>query len=123
MSDQPVSEQSKKERSIEVSPRLVGWIVLIMGVGAAYVGVLEPLRGAAQHADLVSLSLKGTIVTPLLMANGVLYAFAPKWMEQFIGSPPKPSKKVGIFYAVLAALGFALYVAVRLKVRSYGYAV
>ena len=105
----------------ELSPRGIGGVMIICGLGLAYLSVVMPISDAAAHSASVSISLKGSFIVPFVLLSGLLYAIFPVHMTRFAGHPQQPERRAWLLYIPLLLLGALLYLYVKSTVESYGY--
>ncbi len=107
----------------ELSVRAIGFLLLVGGTVLAYLSVVSPLLAAARNEDVVSFSLEGTGVTPLVLALGFAYTLFPARATALLGHPQKPTRSGWVFGLVFGLLGIPLYLWLKSKLREYGYVV
>ncbi len=105
----------------KLSPRAAGVILLMLGGGLSYMGVVEPLRDAAAHVVKLSLSFKAAVAGPAILGTGLLYLVAPEWTCKHLGEPGKSAKTGWMVAVPLVALGGLVYAFVKATVEGYGY--
>ena len=119
------SEQppQKSFMSRELSVRGIGIMALVGGTVIAYLSVVSPLLAASRHEESVTTTLKGTGITPMILAFGVVYTFFPARATALLGHPQKPTRLGWVFALVFGLLGIPLYLWLKSRLREYGYAV
>jgi hypothetical protein len=110
-----------KLKRFEGRPRVTGFILLGLGILLGWLCVWDPLNDAADHAQSVSISLKGILLVPLLLITGSLYAFAPAFAVKTLGTPQERKPAAWIVAIPLLLLGGLLYYLVKRKLEEYGY--
>jgi hypothetical protein len=100
--------------------RLIGVILLICGVTVGYLCVYLPLESARSGTPTVSVSLKGTVLTPFALV-GMMYLVLGSRATEVMGTREKP--KPAAFAVMVGALllGVGLYVWLRSALQDYGY--
>ncbi|HEY2911599.1 MAG TPA: hypothetical protein VGI99_15210 [Gemmataceae bacterium] len=100
--------------------RVIGIVILFGGCLLAYVCAYLPLQDAQSGAESVSVSLKGAIIAPLGLI-GLLYIAMGENVVNVMGTREKPKPAAYAICAVLALLGFGLYMLLRSKLEALGY--
>ena len=119
------NEQQPKQTlmSREISARGLGIFALIGGSVIAYLSVVSPLLDASRHAESVTTTLKGTGITPLVLALGIVYTFFPTRATALLGHPQRMTRLGWMFCIVFGLLGIPLYLWLKSRLRQYGYGV
>lgn len=107
----------------ELSVRGIGILALVGGSIIAYLSLVLPLLAASRHEESVSTTLKGTGITPLVLALGIVYTFFPARATALLGHPQRMTRLGWAFCVVFGLLGIPLYLWLKSKLRAYGYAV
>ena len=107
----------------ELSVRGIGILALVGGSVIAYLSVVMPLLAASRHEESVSTTLKGTGITPLILALGIVYTFFPARATALLGHPQRMTRLGWTFSAVFGLLGIPLYLWLKSRLREYGYGV
>jgi threonine/homoserine/homoserine lactone efflux protein len=116
-------EQKQSFMNRQLSVRGIGLLALLGGTLVAYLSVVSPLLAASRHEESVMTTLKGTGITPLILALGVVYTFFPAKATALLGHPQKPTRLGWVFALVFGLLGIPLYLWLKSRLREYGYAV
>jgi hypothetical protein len=111
--------QSLTNRQLPV--RGIGILALVGGSVVAYLCVISPLLAASRHAESLTTSLKGTGITPLVLALGIAYTFFPAKATALLGHPQKPTRAGWVFAIAFGLLGIPLYLWLKSRLREYGY--
>src|SRR5260221_5734179 len=98
--DTPKNPQPKSSvMDKQLSERGIGVFALV-GCGVlTYLSIISPLVAASRHEESVSLSLKGAVVAPVLLAIGLINVLMGDRAAQILGRRQKPS-----------ALGWVIYI-------------
>lgn len=107
----------------ELSVRGSGIVLLVCGSVIAYLSVVSPLVAASSHEESVSTTLKGTGVTPLALALGIVYTFFPAKATALLGHPQRMTRLGWVFCLVFGLMGIPLYLWLVSRLREYGYGV
>jgi hypothetical protein len=101
--------------------RLLGFFLLAVGAFAAYFCIYEPLEASAQNAEKVSVSLKGSILCPIFLVLGLLYAILGPWATKIMGTREEPKPLAWVLGLGLLGAGILLYVWLRITLQNRGY--
>jgi len=107
----------------DFSVRGCGILALVGGSVVAYLSVVEPLLAASRHVGRVSIFFKGAVITPLILATGVVYTVFPATATVLLGHPQRPTRLGWAFSLFFGLLGIPLYLWPKGKLREYGYEV
>ena len=102
-------------------PRVKGVIAFLIGIGAFYYGILEPLQQAANHETTVELSFLLVMPIPGFLVVGVLYLIFPNWTANLIGTGKHPNAQSLYLFLPLGLIGLFGYSSVESKLKSNGY--
>jgi hypothetical protein len=83
--------------SRELSVRGIGVLALVSGCVITYLSVISPLLAASRQAESVTTSLKGTGITPLILAFGIAYTFFPARATALLGHTQRPTRLGWVF--------------------------
>ena len=117
------SEGKKGFWSRELSTRGIGILALCCGLGLAYMSILKPLLDASNGAQSVSMSLKGTIITPMIITIGIIYTFWEEKGKRLLGPPQQPTLVGWLIDLACIAIGIGVYFWLKYHLCSYGYSV
>jgi hypothetical protein len=100
--------------------RLIGLLLVAVGVLLGYLCVYQPLASAARGEPKISISLKGAILAPLCLI-GVMYLALGPHATTIMGTRERP-KPAAYFIAIgTILLGIGLYIWLRSTLQGYGY--
>jgi threonine/homoserine/homoserine lactone efflux protein len=105
----------------QLSERGIGVLALVCCGVLAYLSIISPLIAASRHEERVSFSLKGAVVTPVLLTIGVIYVLMGDRTAQILGKREKPSALGWVIYIATFVLGILLYQWLKSTLRGYGY--
>ena len=104
-----------------LSERGIGVLALV-GCGVlSYLSVVTPLLAASRHEEEVSLSMKGVVGVPVLLAMGVIHVTMGDRASRILGRREKPSALGWVIYLITFGLGILLYGWLKGRLRSSGY--
>ena len=107
----------------QLSDRGIGVLALV-GCGIlTYLSILSPLIAASHHQESVTLSLKGAVVTPVLLAIGLINVVMGDRAAAILGRRQKPSALGWVIYIATFGIGVLLYHWLKSRLRAYGYEV
>ena len=120
----PNDQQTKPSvMNRQLSERGIGVFALI-GCGVlSYLSVIAPLVAASRHEESVTLSLKGAVVAPVLLAIGFINVCMGDRASKILGRRQKPSALGWVIYIVTFSLGILLYQWLKSRLRESGYGV
>ncbi len=114
--------QSESLTHQESSERAIGIIFLVCGLGATYLSVISPLIAAMQQEPRISITLKGAIVTPLLLGFGVVYTILGPKATPILGDLQHRLSAIGlVFSTICLGIGILLYMWLKQTLSEYGY--
>lgn len=104
-----------------LSERGIGVFALV-GCGVlSYLSIVAPLLAASRHEESVTLSMKGAIVAPILLAIGVINVTMGDRASQILGKRQRPSALGWVIYGVTFGLGVLVYQWLKSTLRESGY--
>jgi hypothetical protein len=103
------------------SIRLVGAALFAIGAVLGWLCIVQPLQEAAEHAESISVSLKGIFLVPTLFVAGILYLVIPRWTARTLGMPKERKPTAWFFIIPMIVLGGVVYWVVKTRIHSYGY--
>ncbi len=107
----------------QLTERGIGVFALV-GCGVlSYLSIVSPLLAASRHGESVSLSMKGAVVVPVLLAIGIINVVMGERASQVLGRRQKPSALGWVIYIVAFGVGILLYQWLKSSLRGYGYGV
>ena len=106
----------------QVTGRGLGVVIFAGGAVIAYFSIVRPLLAAARHEPSVSLSLKGVVFAPIVLGLGVFFIALGPQATRIMAQESKPTPMGWLFFALVCAVGFGLYLWLKSVLRGYGYA-
>jgi hypothetical protein len=100
--------------------RVIGVVLLGVGILLTYLCIYEPLAAAWSGAPKVSVSLKGAIVAPFGLI-GLLYLVLGPGATAIMGTREKPTTAAYLICFAAALIGFAIYLWLRFTLEAHGY--
>lgn len=101
--------------------RLLGLLMLLIGLALAYLCLVEPLVSATQKTDRVSLPLKGIILCPIMLLFGSCYVVLGDRAESILGTRKAPSDASLLLGVLLIAIGVVVYFIAKTLLERLGY--
>jgi hypothetical protein len=106
--------------------RIIGAVVLILGVVLAYYFGYMPLEAARSHAPEVNLSLKAVFLAPAFILFGAFTAAAGRrgreWLQVETPGARRKLKPAGwVLVLVCIAAGIALHQSLERSIKALGY--
>ena len=101
--------------------RAIGLLLLLLGCGGVYIGVILPINEAEQKSPNISTFMKATIIAPVLIGMGLLHLVMGEKITGLIGTREKPKPTVYAIVTLLALVGLGGYVMLRQHLQNQGY--
>lgn len=102
--------------------RILGFLLTIAGLGAMYYFIVRQAIGAIKHDPKVFLSLKGAMVSPVMLGIGVVYMVFGSRATEFLGDHTKqPTTTTWILIFGFCATDCFMYWWLRNFIQGYGY--
>jgi hypothetical protein len=122
--DTPTDQKPKQSvMDKQLTERGIG-IFALVGCGVlSYLSIISPLVAASRHEESVSLSMKGAVVVPVLLAIGIINVTMGERASRILGRRQKPSALGWVIYIVTFGIGILLYQWLKSRLREYGYGV
>ena len=102
--------------------RMLGLVLLAGGAVIAYFSVYSPLQAATRHEERVSVSMKGTIMFPVITVVGVMFTALGEQSKSIFGTRgQKPSAMGWVICGVLIVVGVLVYLWLKSELQRQGY--
>jgi hypothetical protein len=105
--------------------RIIGVVVLAIGLGLAYVFAYLPLDEARQHAESINVSLKPVVLAPVFALFGVFtLAFGQRgrgWLQIETNGVRKMKPAGWLFTVVALGAGIGFHQWLEAALRALGY--
>ena len=106
----PIDQEPKQAFwNRQITGRGLGVVILACGATLTYISIIRPLLAAARHEQSVSLSLKGVMFSPILVAIGVFYLALGQRATRIMGQHQKPSAIGWLIFALTCGTGILIY--------------
>jgi hypothetical protein len=103
-----------------VFPRVVGFFALLVGLGFWY-GTWSAVGQSEHHVKTIFLSAKSTILSSMLVGEGLIYSLIPDRANALFGSPRRPTL-LGLGVLLLFTIvGIGAHSVVEARVKAQGY--
>jgi len=115
-------EKSSSAKYLETD-RILGVLVTIGSLAAIYYFIIRQAIGATKHDPRVFLSLKGVMLSPVVLAIGVVYAVFGSRITDALGDTTKrPTRTTWILIVLFCVADPFLYWWLKSFIEGYGYA-
>ena len=106
---------------MNVRERLLGIVLLALGVVLIHECIYQPLEAAARLDSKISLSMKGVVLSPLFAILGAGSLILGKRATDIFGTREHPKPAAGLCGMVLALAGFGVYFGLKWVLEAKGY--
>ena len=101
--------------------RLLGLVLLAMGIGLGGLAIYAPLIAADLREKTISISLKGALIVPMCLGIGLIYLVYGNRVSDILGTRRQPSTLGWIIVFGLGGIGLAIFFGMQAYLRSAGY--
>ena len=108
--------------------RLGGLLLILSGLALGYFFIYTPLDEAAQGAKTISTTMKGAVITPMVLVLGIGILIGGERFTTVISNSPEKTKRYGktsltgwLVLGIAMLSGFGVYYWLENALKAYGY--